>query len=97
MRSDSLPEKTIKHLEVQGMNVLHCACFRSNSDALDWLLNVCLTKDEILKLLRQRAHLENETPLMIACKLGHLDCVKQILTYLKSNNCLLPDVLNVQN
>lgn len=79
------------------MNVLHVVCLRADSDTLSWLLNVCFTEEDALKLLNQKANKENETPLMIASKLGSIECVRQILEYLKNVNKLTSEFINAQN
>jgi chemotaxis response regulator CheB len=79
------------------MNVLHAVCVRADADTLSWLLNVCLSEEDALKLLNQKANKENETPLMIASKLGSVECVRQILEYMKNINKITPEFINTQN
>ena len=76
------------------MNALHFACLMSESDTLDWLLNVCLNNEDAIRLLKQKATAEQETPLMMASKMGNTECTKEILAYLKQNNQLDREFLN---
>ena len=90
-------EKEEQDSQVKGMNVLHAVCARADSDILSWLLNVCLTEEDALKLLNQKANKESETPLMIASKLGSFECVRQILEYLNNVGKMTSESINAQN